>query len=1389
MQSESEKRAVDSKTLQTGTIVADRYEVLELLGCGGMGEVYRVRDGISGASAALKRLRDVARAGHAGPALLFEREYHTLRQLAHPNIVSVYDYGVDRRGPYYTMELLDGEDLRSLSPLPWRQACAVLRDVASALAILHSRRLLHRDLSPRNVRRGDRGQTKLFDFGTLATMGTQGELLGTPAYMAPEIFDRAQLDARADLYSLGALAYFALSGNHAYSVAAMRGVREMRRTSPAPLSRHVDDIPSALEQLVLSLLSPEPLARPVSAGEVITRLTAIAGLEAVDSPEVARAYLCAPSLLGREQQLEQVREQIEYAGRGRGDVTLVEADAGMGRSRFLQAVELEAELAGATVLRSDGESCASVMLGVARALYNQLERVMPEAASEAAGAEAVAGATPEARAAAEDDAAEPKPPTEAAHAALPAAALCERLLEAASRRSLTLIVDDAELADEASLSVLAELARRAPTRRMVLVLSVLRDRSTPVGLDAIARNAHRLQLWPLDRAQSFQLVRSLFGDVPHATRVADWIYRLSEGSPRVSIELAQHLVERGIARYEQGAWLLPESLREHDLPTSLEQALAARLEALSAPAKRLAQGLASTTVALEPSEYALLLHEHDQRQSAALEAVDELVVAGVLVAQGSAFGFSQRGYADAARRLLPEEARSDVHRRLSQIAALRNDMIRQAMHLLEAGDEDAAVDTLMEHRAALGATLQFDGKEHKGAPQGPLPEDTTRAVRVCEHLLEVCERLGRPPAEAFAIRGALMISAYHHDFSLALPHARAQLAQLRQCSGAIYWERFANNASLDECAKRCVAEAQAVYDATPVAQRVISPQEALGELVVAVGQCQTLGRQGFEIELLRETLQLAEFFRPVLPRAAIVRDAAEHSLCLATGRLDAAETLRRSMIDYYDGLLKTGAPLHPISSLGRAIAMHLEGLHRACFGGDTAALWADKLERTNHEHGRAAAGPTEGHVGWRRAWEVRLLMHLYNGDIEGARRCQQQIDELSVRHAYTAYGTGTAFLEAQAHLMCGDVLGLKQSIETITQIVDRQYPGWQPALDTAWGGYHLLRGEPNMALARLDAALSETGAGQHMAWTVAAELAVEVRLALGDVPGAWERGRRALQQARAAELGFLAELGLERVLGLAEAAAGQLEVATYRLESRIEQARARGLSGVPLGVLLEAQARVALMAGDDEGFHRCARETAELYRRGGSPALVAKCERLLGEARRRGRLDSHAPAGAFVPTTRSRAVRSRAQILLEECESREQALDRALQVMLTRAGAAHGFLYRVCDDGGLALITSCSERPAPAELREGLRDFVAAIVDDVVEVTITCTVQDEEAGGPIRVVDYTPVLLSTPRDGSDRILGVIALHLPGDRVEVDSEITAVLAELLDETAAAESAAG
>jgi serine/threonine-protein kinase len=148
--------------------VATRYEVHEAIGRGGMACVYRATDRSLGQQVALKQLVVEDAAERATLAGLFEREFHTLAQLRHPHVIAVHDYGLRADGsPFYTMELLDGGDLRERAPIGWRETCRLVFDVCSALALLHSRRLLHRDLSPRNIRCTQAGQAKLIDFGAM----------------------------------------------------------------------------------------------------------------------------------------------------------------------------------------------------------------------------------------------------------------------------------------------------------------------------------------------------------------------------------------------------------------------------------------------------------------------------------------------------------------------------------------------------------------------------------------------------------------------------------------------------------------------------------------------------------------------------------------------------------------------------------------------------------------------------------------------------------------------------------------------------------------------------------------------------------------------------------------------------------------------------------------------------------------------------------------------------------------------------------------------------------------------------------------------------------------------------------------------------------------------
>ena len=165
-------------------LIAGRYRVEEHLGRGGAGEVLRVVDTSTGQQLALKRLDREASARLMG---LFELEYQTLASLRHAHTVRVHEFGRDDSGAFYTMELLPGEDLKRLAPMPWHQVCSALRDAALALSVLHARGMVHRDVSPKNLWRTPDGRVKLIDFGAISHFGPPEYVIGTPPFIPPEV--------------------------------------------------------------------------------------------------------------------------------------------------------------------------------------------------------------------------------------------------------------------------------------------------------------------------------------------------------------------------------------------------------------------------------------------------------------------------------------------------------------------------------------------------------------------------------------------------------------------------------------------------------------------------------------------------------------------------------------------------------------------------------------------------------------------------------------------------------------------------------------------------------------------------------------------------------------------------------------------------------------------------------------------------------------------------------------------------------------------------------------------------------------------------------------------------------------------------------------------------
>ncbi|GAA4054685.1 hypothetical protein GCM10022214_02030 [Actinomadura miaoliensis] len=265
--------------------MAGRYRVLELLGEGGMGQVWRGEDVRLERVVAVKVLLPHLLHGQAREQALarFEREGRAAARLSHRNIAAVHDVGEYNGQPYLVLEYLHGRDLKSLLQefprgLPVEDALSYGVQTADGLAAAHAVGVVHRDVKPANLMLGDNGTVKICDFGIARLHGatdglTAGATIGTLAYMAPEQLSGQDIDHRTDLYALGATLFHLLTGRHVFVGDDARAVIAQHLTAAPPAARALrPDIPIQVEEYLGVLLAKEPDRRPEDATSVAARL-------------------------------------------------------------------------------------------------------------------------------------------------------------------------------------------------------------------------------------------------------------------------------------------------------------------------------------------------------------------------------------------------------------------------------------------------------------------------------------------------------------------------------------------------------------------------------------------------------------------------------------------------------------------------------------------------------------------------------------------------------------------------------------------------------------------------------------------------------------------------------------------------------------------------------------------------------------------------------------------------------------------------------------------------------------------------------------------------------------------------------------------------------------
>jgi hypothetical protein len=1335
------------RTEDLGRPIAGRYWIEEVLGRGGMGAVYRVRDARTERRLALKRgyARD-ARKTEKRKALL-EREYHTLAQLAHPRIIEVYDYGVDDFGPYYTMELLDGADLDKRGRLPWREACSLLYDVASSLAILHSRGLLHRDVSARNVRCTADGRAKLLDFGAMACMGVSKDIVGTPPFVPPEVLQLQALDARADLYSLGALGYYLVTGRHAFPARRLNELRDVWRSAPSSPGRLAPELPAALGALLLQLLSLDRGTRPQSAAEVMERLCAIAGLPMEERAEVSRAYLATPTLVGREKALLGMRRRMLSLVRGEGGALLLEGAQGSGRSRLLDACVLEGKLLGAIVVRADASDAVSGDWGVAREIGGQLCELLPAEAAEAArlSRHVLAHLLDALR---DGGSTVPTAPPERS---LLLRELRDFVLALSRGQRLLIAVDDVDRIDEPSSALLAALADKTDKHPVMLALTSDRvgDATGTASLRLLRSVATPIEVEQLDVEQTEALLRSVFGEVDNLRLVAGRIHALSQGNPRAAMELAQHLCDRGLARYQAGSWSLPGTLDEGDLPTTLAISLAQRLMGMSRDAGELCELLAlADGDPLVLLDYPALTEHGDHAR--VFRALDELVAARVLLADAERYRFTQRGFISVLHEAMDEPRTRALHARLADARAVRAEPLRLAHHLMAAGRDREAVELL------CGLDLH--------ELLAPLP--------LLESVLAASERLGMPARMTHALRTAVVIKA---PMVFAAESFRRQLGpvldQLERDSGLRLYRELAHLPE-GERLPAALAGTQERHAQTPEVDRVFPIIDAVRELAKFSASFCSLAMQLIDLDFL-ESLPSLEPLTPLSPSLQVVARVIDGGKQALRGRTTQSAEIHEAALRRLAEPDRAG--FDETYHRGIRLGLHyMLGLLDASLGSDSAEQRAQLLE-ADREH-RV------------NAWRMRLAFHLNQGNAEEARKCMRRAELLQLQEgaAQRYLGTSAGF-ELIAQALIGDLIGVKRALDHVAELA-RHYPGWRAVSLLGQCHYRRLQGDLPGALEAIEAALPLAPAGRHPYYPYVAAAHVMALLGLGKVQEAVAVGRQHAETCRREQLESLDRwvyLAFAQALGKSGEFAEALEV----IGAVIAGCERTRMGGLPLGAVYEARARIAIWMNDPDAFAHYTELCAAEYRKGRNPALGAKFARLMEEARQSQPSASLPPRAADVlELSQTETGHETIQSRMLECVDENDRGRCALTILLQSCDSFAGYLFAVHGES-LAPLAGLPDPQAEDALARWAEACLNAEVASQLSATATADGEDDEpsSGPSIRYTDaegrcFEPIyLVSTREDRRQRIAAVLALQISaGPRTLPSKELLTEIADALFE---------
>jgi tetratricopeptide (TPR) repeat protein/predicted Ser/Thr protein kinase len=594
--------------------IDSRYEVLEELGSGTMGSVFKAYDMAQDKVVALKIM--ILDDDEEDVGAWLAEEFSTLTKLRHPNLAGVLDYGsLPQGGQYFTMEYVEGDTLEELAgELQYDDIYQIIVQICRSLEYVHSRGLIHRDVKPGNIiiSRDDRGDimAKLMDFG-LAVEESVGRRLragGTSGYMAPEVARGQPADKRVDLYALGVTLFEAATGKLPFvgedAVSVM--MQHMNDNPPRPAEIR-PEMPKPLEEIILKLMEKEPSDRFSSANEVIRYLNReVSDSFATETKDTYTSYVLSGKFVGRDRELKRLMSLFNEVVRGDEGETccnlaVVVGEPGVGKTRLLREFKNRIQLEGCRVFEnacSRGESQAyqaftpiireairsmgsfEELDESAKTLGSDLVKIVPEL-KKWWGAEPSRGL-----------------PGDLEKIRMMASAN-DLLIRVADQRPTAVMIGDLHWADNATLELMSYIARNSPGSRLLLC-GTARAEEAIVGslrkqLDELESMelAVVIELTPIQSDDVTQLIRSMLGTDSLPDGLAEAVMSRTGGNPFFVEEAMKSLVEEGEFLRNDGNWeMRGDALSKISIPASLSAVISDRLNRLDYSSKRVLQCMA-----------------------------------------------------------------------------------------------------------------------------------------------------------------------------------------------------------------------------------------------------------------------------------------------------------------------------------------------------------------------------------------------------------------------------------------------------------------------------------------------------------------------------------------------------------------------------------------------------------------------------------------------------------------------------------------------------------------------------------------------------------------------------------------------------------------------------